>query len=143
MRVIRFMSAHEAIRLLNGDQLHNDTDHSHESRTNSIGFCFVIASDSDSAEEAIYAAAQYLTGIVTMDCCFIGRLVPPLSFKKTNGYYKGGHIDELSATSYRLSDYDAWKFYTPRLPDVLNPFKIISSINWEKPVLTTASHETL
>jgi hypothetical protein len=140
MTILRFMSAHEAIRLLNGETLERDTDHAGNGfKSTSRGFCFAIADGNWLA--AIYDAATRLSGIVIMDTCLVATLKehPAHTFVMTKGHYRGGMTDEISTVEYDLNDFDDWKLYTPELPPVASPFKVISSINWQDAVLTRSS----
>jgi hypothetical protein len=138
MLILRFMSANEAIRLLDGDRLHNDTHHGAAGqRTTSIGFCFAIGPTTD-IETAIYLVSKNLSGIGVMDVC-LSALLPdelPPGYETTTGYYKIGETKEICTTDYSLADFDDWRMYTPQLPPTAQPFKVIGSMHWRKPILT-------
>lgn len=137
MKVLRFMSAHEAIRLIRGETLQNTTDHrALGSRTTSIGFCFALA-DGDPAV-AMHEAAKYLSGITDMEACLFGTLKS--SFDKTDGLYSIGRRDELCTTHYSLEDFKDWELYAHSfIPPTM--LRLIASPHWEQPVLVTSSKE--
>jgi hypothetical protein len=141
MRLVRFMSAHEAFKLLDGAVIKNTTDHRRGgARSSSVGACFAIVTDSDDVA-AIYKTAKYLSGIVTMDTCIIATLKEPQpeAFTQGRALYSAGHLDEMCATAYSRDNFDSWKLYTPQLPPVQQMIKVISSFNWRTPVLTKES----
>ena len=141
MILLRFMSAHEAIRLLQGDTVHRDVDHKAQgNKTTSIGHCFVIVKEHSGG---IYDSAKYLSGIAMMDACLIGTLKtnPDHLFEQTKGWYQDGWTPEICAVDYSLSDFDDWEICTPELPPYDQMFKMIASPNWLNPVQTASSHE--
>lgn len=142
MLILRFMSAHEAICLLNGETLQRDTKHADNGyNSTSVGFCFAIVKEHEPS--GIYHAAKYLSGIAMMDTCLVGELAEgwAAKFKITTGRYKEGIVEELSATEYSLADFEGWQLLTPELPPVEQMFKIIASSNWLAPVLTRSSSD--
>jgi hypothetical protein len=142
MRVLRFMSAAEAIKLIVGQEVENQIDHhnDHKNKTDSVGFCFMLAiADDSDADQEIYQASQFLSGIVDMDCCFVGRLKDDhIQFYHQGwGDYSGGRKLELSITHYALTDFREWEFWAPQRSDSI--FKMLASPNWIDPTVIIQS----
>ncbi len=138
MRLVRFMSAHEIIRLLDGQTVQNDTVHRTAGQnSDSVGFCFAIASGKD----GIYEAAQRLSGVTTMDICLLGKLKRPTPdrFKYYKAFYAAGYLEELATVEYSLQDFADWKIYAPEPPGPEYLVKIISSQNWQRPQLVKST----
>lgn len=141
MRLIRFMSTDEAIKLAHGSTVVNEKDHHAEGHyTNSIGFCFIIDDDTVDEAEAIHNASEYLSGIVSMDACLVAHL--PNSdneFVKGYGKYSSGMKDEMSVRRYSLNDFNLWRFYVGAEPTSAGMFFpgmfMRSSTHWEHPQL--------
>jgi hypothetical protein len=136
MKLIRFMSAAEAIRLLNGGRLHNKANHREGEwkSSTSVGFCFAVAGDG-LAKQEIYQAARLLSGITTMHVCLIAHIDDDdvaIRFTLTSGKYSSGRVQELSATKYGLDNFTEWAMFAPR---DLNPLIPIASVNWVNPRL--------
>lgn len=144
MRVFRFMSVNELVGLLANQTVTNTKNHKKSGNsTNSVGFCFTPINPPEAEMEAIFLAANYLSGVATMDICLLGAFLDPMpsKFKKTWGDYRYGHIDELSTTSYSLVDFDSWELYAPNdrylfvpiaSPNWADPKYVINSTDWEK-----------
>lgn len=130
MRLVRFMSAAEAIKLLQGYDVRNKTVHRESGQdSSSVGFCFALT------KAEIYSAAAILSGITIMHICLVAEVdEPPLRFVRTYGRYKGGPLPEISTTRYSLRDFDKWAFYAPHDLSGLVP---AFSGNWKKPKLIT------
>lgn len=140
MMVLRFMCANEAIKLLRGQRLTNETIHrDNGNNSGSVGFCFHIAL-SEHPETAIYEASKLLSGITDMDVCLSGWPKLPEAFTKSKARYQTGMIEELSSLHYSLDDFETWAMYTPSkdrgeawyLP------ALISSVHWKEPILAAA-----
>lgn len=146
-RLLRFMSADEAIRLLDGQTIERDTNHrALGNHTTSIGACFAIDNTPNTNPKAMYKTSSRLTGLAMMDVCLIGIIdagnAP--AFRKSTGQYNVGTREnpeigdwpEMCSTAYRLADFERWWIYTPQLPPYDQMFKLIASHNWQEPVLT-------
>lgn len=131
MKVFRFMSKEEYIKLINGEKLVNTIKH--KAHTTSIGFCFMNLKN-DIPEVAFH----YLIGLVCPDVCVIfnvknkkiltkgyGRYADPNS-KKIFGYCIR---DEYYTTEYSKEDLEPIMVSTKIDFDV-NSFDYI--FNWEK-----------
>lgn len=130
--VLRFMSANEAIKLLQGERLHNETNHRETGNSSdSIGFCFAIMEGGD-----IYQHATYLSGITNMGACLIGKLKPEIEWIKNKARFSAGMRTELCTTDYDLNDFSEWSMYTPKLDEGIQ-LMAPSSRNWDEPVLAT------
>lgn len=138
MKLLRFMSAHEAIKLLDGKTLRNSTDHHLDDgqATDSIGFCFAIVDNRFTLDtSAIYEAAHRLSGVAIMDICLVATAEKlPKRYVKSWGHYKGGKLPEYSTEQYGLKDFREWAFYAPHDRSGLLP---VFSGNWEHPRLST------
>ena len=104
-RVIRFCSRAEAVALMNGETIYNDTNHSAEGRrTTSIGCCF--------AEGSPREAWRRLKGLGIYEVC-LELVFKPGTLIKSKGRYTdyssgemGGSVwlREWCCTSYSLDD---------------------------------------
>lgn len=132
--VLRFMSAHEAIKLLTLQTLHNSTDHRQAgNKSESVGFCFVQINALEASE--IYDHATYLSGVVSMDVCLIAQLKDAIQFKPGKAYFSVGERTELATEFYALTCFEDFKLYTPQHMSSIH-LLAPTSRNWEKPVLT-------
>lgn len=121
MKVFRFMSVEELKKILNNEELINNTEH--KAFTNSVGFCFM------KYDETPEQAYEYLSGIVSKDLCVVFETKKRL--KKTYGIYADpyGHFfdtvtkDEYCINKYNLREFQIvkiaktkvagkWKWYT-------------------------------
>lgn len=140
MKLLRFMSAAEALKLVQGKTVVNRADHhlDNQQTTNSVGFCFLIVDNRITLDTtAIYTAAQMLSGVTIMDICLVATVEKrPRRFAETWGHYRDGDMPELSAEKYSLRDFAEWKFFAPHdRSGLMPPF----SGNWVNPVLTVRS----
>lgn len=142
MRVLGFMSAAEAINLVNGRTLRNRADHKALGQSSdSVGFCFAIAGDTGGDDSyALHGAAKLLSGITTMDVCLIGDLHKNKTEAWHLGYgkYATGNRKEFSTDSYSLADFSQWSLYAPH---DRNPLIPLYSANWTEPVLINDSQK--
>ena len=131
MKLYRFMSSLECLKLLKGETLANSTDHSKNRGTASTakGFCFGIG-DKEQAKQDF----RRLKGIVDSEILFVFTLKPESerrftkcqgryvdydkidAEKKTIDQYPFGMepqcmVDEYCTTSYSLKDFEEYKFY--------------------------------
>lgn len=137
--VLRFMSAAEAIKLLDGQTLHNRTDHGAAGwTTDSVGFCFALIGDSSEDTYAIYHASKILSGITIMDVCLIGNLHKNAAeaWKLGYGKYATGKHKEFSTNNYSLEDFASWSLYAPYDRNPLSP---TYSGNWDTPEFVTSN----
>lgn len=96
------MSFAEFDKYLNGETLHNDKKH--ESRTNSVGFCFGIGGRTKAKERF----EQNMSGVVDTDVCCIFE-VDPETMTESYGVYAdpyGGFFDTVTETEYCTTQYD-------------------------------------
>lgn len=139
-KILRFMSAHEAIHLLQGGRLGNRTNHWQVGgRSTSVGFCFAIPKY-DNDRSSIYYAAKYLSGIVDMDVCLVASLKDNGDFMESEGHYSVGKLPERCVVDYSLKDFSEWALYTPIIygPEVMRVIPRHSR-DWEAPMLTASS----
>lgn len=112
MKYFRFMSIEEFKKLLNNEELINNTVH--KAFTNSVGFCFMRYNEEP--EEAY----EYLSGIVSNNVCAVFETKKRL--KKTYGIYADpyGYFfdtvtnDEYCTKKYNLKDFKIVKFAIPK-----------------------------
>lgn len=133
MKVLRFMSAEEAIKLLAGIALVNRTEHKRLGQAStSVGFCFFILPDEAGDAKPVYKAAGMLSGITLLQVCLVAELAPGVRFRRSTGHYKTGKEKELCTASYKLGDFASWRIYAPTGQSTLMP---LFSGNYEDPVL--------
>lgn len=141
MKLIRFMSAAEAILLLQGRRLQNKTVHNQGEwkSSTSVGFCFAIAENLPIRQE-IYYASQRLSGITDMHVCLVAELPdgPSIHFRETSGKYSGGTFPELCTTKYKLDDFLTWAMFAPT--NIKGTMPIFSG-NWVNPKLITKAEK--
>lgn len=131
MKLFRFMSFNEGSKLLKGETLKNNTDHSLKrgSASTAKGFCFGIGD-----EEQAKKAFRRLKGIVDLEFLFVFTLKPESEShftkckgryvdydkidaeKKTIDHYPFGlepkcMVDEYCANSYSLEDFKDFRVY--------------------------------
>jgi hypothetical protein len=137
MLVLRFMSVNEVIWLLRGDELTNNTNHKKKgNNTNSIGFCFALPDESLESSQAMFEAAQRLSGVATLDICLLATLDNPNTkyWKKRRGHYRWGYMAELSTRRYSLKDFTEWTLYAPNDRYLIMP---LASPNYADPRYVT------
>lgn len=149
-RVLRMMSAHEALTLLQGKAIESHLVHADlGNHSDSIGCCFAIDNTPHTNPQALLAVARRVSGLATIEVGLIGIIheASTHKFKLGKADYNVGTADEpergtlpeMSATHYRLDDFERWWLYTPEPIPYHQNFKIISSLNWMEPVLTASS----
>lgn len=124
-RVIRFMSAQEALILAQHRTVFNTTDHHAKgNKSESIGSCFMLV---DGRKQGmVYHTARYLANIVSFDVCLVAtvNMANPKFVMSSGRYtdydcldatddYRGVTRKELGATEYTLDDFEHWAFYSP------------------------------
>lgn len=109
--LFRFMSYNEAIKLLQGETLHNDTDFKKNgAHTSSKGFCFMDG-DKDEAEYAY----NFLGGVVSDECCLILRFNQNTKLTESSGRYAdpyGAFFDTINVNEVCTETYND-KMFTP------------------------------
>lgn len=82
------MSSYEALRLINGETVVNNTDHNKDNQrsTDSVGFCYFDWNDKD---KTIYDYASKISGIADMEVCLVATPKDEYKhlFKKGYGLY--------------------------------------------------------
>lgn len=109
MKVFRFMSDEEFEKYLNGETLHNDTNHRQEKRsTDSIGFCFM-----DTEDVAPEFAYEFLSGIVSDDVCVQFEVDESLLTESYGTYadpYGEDFFSTMNVTEYCCNSYNKEDF---------------------------------
>jgi hypothetical protein len=135
------MSANEAIKLLQGEELHNDKNHRADGQaSDAIGFCFAVLNLLD--PELIYEHALYLSGVTSMNVCLIGEVKSPGKWTDSEARFSSGMKPEFSIEDYSLADFTEWEMYTPELNEGVQLFAPISS-NWHTPVFAAKGGDSL
>ena len=135
MKLVRFISRPEHIKLMGDLELTNTRDHHAEGNaTDSIGFCFAVLDDS------IYDLARSLSGIVDMSYCIVAEVKKDREekFKRGFGMYSNHdagllsrrELPEYSTISYSLDDFSSWTMYEPDP----SAGAFIYSESWRNPV---------
>lgn len=124
MKVFRFMSIEELKKLLNNEELINNTEH--KAFTNSVGFCFM------KYDETPEQAYEYLSGIVSKDLCVVFETKKRL--KKTYGIYAdpyGHFFDTVTKDEYCINKYNLCGFQIVKIakPKVAGKWKWYTNIN--------------
>ena len=124
MKLFRFMSIAELKKLLNKEELSNNTKH--EAHTNSVGFCFM------KYKETPEEAYEYLSGIVSNDVCVVFETNKRL--KKTYGIYAdpiGSFFDTITKDEYCINKYSLKDFKILQLakPKYSNSWKWYTNVN--------------
>lgn len=135
--LLRFMSANEAIKLLQGERLYNQTVHRETGHSSdSVGFCFAVLNALH--PELIYVHARYLSGITCMNVCLIGSLKKGQKWQKNLARFSAGMRSEYATQDYSLDDFEDWAMYTPQIPQPpeIHLYAPVST-NWTEPVLAT------
>ena len=102
MKLFRFMSKNEFEKLINGEDLVNEKEHS--GNTGSVGFCFMQYKK----DEDIEYAYEYLSGIVTEDIVVVCE-TDTNNLNKSWGIYAdpyGHFFDTITETEYCTTDYN-------------------------------------
>lgn len=134
MKVLRFMSAEEAVKLLLGIKLENYTNHAQAGRhTTSVGFCFAILPDTPGDVDDVFKCAQYLSGNSILHLCLVAELKPDVKYRRTAGHYSFGKQKELCTKTYSLDDFTGWRLYSPT--EVTGIVPVIYSGNYRRPNL--------
>lgn len=95
MRVHRFMSEDEYLKLLSGEILYNNSQHEGY-LTTSVGFCFFV----ENPDEAIH----WLGGITYPDYC-VTMDIDEKCLKKTIGHYRNPNGGTMDKTEYCCTFY--------------------------------------
>lgn len=145
MKVFRFMSKNEFDKFNSGKTLYNTKNHKLNSKTNSIGFCFLNLDDFEPEE-----AMHFLSGIVSFEVCAIFD-VDEKYLTQTHGIYAKtlpssgdfftdllevltGNTDKFEATEYCTEEYNNKIFkldkYTTDCWKQWNPIKEKQNLCW-------------
>lgn len=133
MRVLRFMSAGEALQLFAGATLENNTNHREMGQaSDSIGFCFAIVHRHTDDDVALYEEAKWLSGIALLEVGLVGEITGKAlrKFKKSHARYANGMHEERCTTKYSLDDFTDWAMY---VPTGRSPLMVAFSGNWGAP----------
>ena len=117
MIVYRFMSEEEYNKLMRGETLVNTTKH--ESKTDSVGFCF-MPMEQDVPEEAY----RYMSGIVSNDVCVVFDVAEE-ELQESYGIYSNPNTfiwgDCVQKTEYCTTEYDKKRF---------RPLRVCKDYSW-------------
>lgn len=123
MKLFRFMSREEFIKLVNGEDLENNTVH--EGHTESIGFCFM---EEDVCNNPEYAY-EFLSGVVSEDICV--RFETEVKLKEGYGIYAdpyGSFWDTIIKTEYSITKYNNKDF---KILEFAIPVSIVDNEEWQ------------
>lgn len=132
MKLFRFMSKDEFEKLINGEELVNEKEHT--GHTDSIGFCFMSYKE----DEDIEYAYEYLSGIVTDDIVVVFE-TDKNNLNKSWGIYAdpyGHFFDTITETEYCTTNYNKNTFKILKYGVNINEYGL--NIKWcdtEKKVL--------
>ncbi len=136
MKIFRFMSKLEFIKLCNGEKLENNTRHYEKSNSSSKGFCF-LNYDEYKPEYALH----FLSGVANTEICVVletnnnlnktfGVYAKPLSieeYKKMSLFelfdfsnINSMEVNELCTNRYNKRDFKILKYCEPYQPNIFN-----------------------
>ena len=123
MKLFRFMSKEEFRKLVNGEDLENNTVH--QGHTNSIGFCFM---EEDNCNYPEYAY-EFLSGVVSDNICV--RFETEVKLKEGYGIYAdpyGSFFSTITQIEYSITKYNNRDF---KILEFAIPVSGLDDEEWE------------